>query len=178
MNVGCCRLCKSVGELGILAKSLQQSRNRPLLAEAEELLYGDAIPLCEFLPHILCRPRERRPNNFRVVRSTISESKASFELKVKRCIERVILRVAYAQKFEGQERIIRDRKCVWKPQSPRSKFRISAINSNKGYFVLVLQRFLRKGFLYSLNDLRKICRIVMPYIPLSKVFCSCAISCE
>ena len=63
-----------------------------------------------------------------------------FELKVKRCIERgVVLRAAYAQIFEGQERIKRDRKCVWKPQSPRTKFRINANNSNKGYFVLVLQ---------------------------------------
>ena len=63
--------------LEILAKSLQQSRNRLLLAEAEELFYGDVLPLCEFLPHLLCRPRERR-----VVRSTISESQVSFELKV------------------------------------------------------------------------------------------------
>ena len=68
--------------LEILAKSLQQSRNRLLLAEAEELLFGDVLPLCEFLPHLLCWPRERRPNNFRVVRSTISESQVSFELKV------------------------------------------------------------------------------------------------
>ena len=122
-----------------------QSRNRLLLilAEAEEFLCDDAIPLCEFLPHLLCRTRERRPNNFRVVRSTISECQVSFELKVKRCIERVVLK----------ERIKRDRKCVWKPQSPRTKFRRNAINSNKGYFVLVLQRFFRKGFLCSLNDL-------------------------
>ena len=125
--------------LEILAKSLQQSRNRLLQAETEELLYGHALPLYEFLPRLLCRPRERRPNNFRVVRSTISESQVSFELKVKRCIERAVLRAAYVQKFEGQERIKRDRKCVWKPQSPRTKFRINANNSNKGYFVLVLQ---------------------------------------
>ena len=84
----------------ILAKSLQQSRNRLLLAEAEELLYGDAL-LCEFFPYLLCRPRKRRPNNFSVVRSTISESQKSFELKVKRCIEReVVLRTAYAQTFD------------------------------------------------------------------------------
>ena len=140
--------------LEILAKSLQQSRNRRLLAEAEELLYGNALSLCEFLPRLLCRLRERRPNNFRVVRFTISESQMSFELKVKRCIERgVVLRAAYAQKFEGQDRIKGDRKCVWKPQSPQTKFRINAINSIKGYFVLVLQRFFRKGFLCSLNDL-------------------------
>ena len=140
--------------LEILAKSLQQSRNRRLLAEAEELLYVNALPLCEFLPRLLCRLRERRPNNFRVVRFTISESQVSFELKVKRCIERgVVFRAAYAQKFEGQDRIKRDRKCVWKPQSPQTKFRINAINSIKGYFVLVSQRFFRKGFLCSLNDL-------------------------
>ena len=84
----------------ILAKSLQQSRNRLLLAEAEELLYDDALP-CEFFPHLLCGPRKRRPNNFRVVRPTISESQESFELKVKRCIEReVVLRTAYAQTFD------------------------------------------------------------------------------
>ena len=38
--------------LEILAKSLQQSWNRLLLAEAEELLYGEALPLCEFLPQL------------------------------------------------------------------------------------------------------------------------------
>ena len=62
--------------------------------------YGDTL-LCEFFPHLLCRPRKRRPNNFSVVRSTISESQKSFELKVKRCIEReVVLRTAYAQTFD------------------------------------------------------------------------------
>ena len=57
-------------------------------------------------PHLLCRLHERRPNNFRVVKSTISKSQVSFELKVKlkRCIERgVVLRAAYAKKFEVQE---------------------------------------------------------------------------
>ena len=133
--------------LEILAKSLQKSR---LLLAADR----GAFVLCEFLPRLLCRPRERRPNNFRVVRSTVSESRVSFELMVKRCIEqRFVLRAAYTQKFEDQERIKRDRKCVWKPQSPRTKFRINAINSNKGYFVLILQRLFRNGFLCSLNDL-------------------------
>ena len=35
--------------LEILAKSLQQSRNRLLLAEAEELLYGDELPQAYFV---------------------------------------------------------------------------------------------------------------------------------
>ena len=129
--------------LEILAKSLQKSR---LLLAADR----GAFVLCEFLLRLLCRPRERRPNNFRVV----SPRSLKVGYHIKRCIEqRFVLRAAYAQKFEGQERIKRDRKCVWKPQSPRTKFRTNAINSNKGYFVLVLQRFFRNGFLCSLNDL-------------------------
>ena len=127
VNVGCCRLCKSFGDTGNLGEIFT--------AKPESITSGGGSFILE---------RERRPNNFRVVRSTISESQVSFELKVKRCIERgVVLRAAYAQKFEGQKRIKRDRKCVWKPQT---KFRINAINSNKGYFVLVLQQFFRKGF--------------------------------
>ena len=155
MSVGCCRLCKGswLEILEILAKSL-----RLLLAEAEELLYGDELPPAYFVG------RASEDRIILVVKSTISESQVSFELKVKRCIEwGVVLRAAYAQTFEGQERIKRDRKRVRKPQSPQTKFRINAINSYKGYFVLVLQRFFRKGFLCSLNDLWKLCRIVMPY---------------
>ena len=45
MNVGCCRFVNRLEILEILEKSLQQSRNRLLLAEAEELLYGDELPL-------------------------------------------------------------------------------------------------------------------------------------
>ena len=143
VNVGCCRLCKSVGDTGNLgeifrAKPESTTSGGGRGAFIRQLRNSTTVNI---LSHLLCRPRERRPNNFGVVRSTISESQVSFELKVKRCIERVVLRAAYAKKIEGQERIKRDRKCVWKPQSPRSKFRINAINSNKGYFVLVLQRF-------------------------------------
>ena len=127
--------------LEILAKSSQQT-------ESESTTSGESRgAFIRRHTSTLCRPRERRPNNFRVVRSMISESQVSFEIKVKRCIERgVVLRAAYAKTFEGQERIKRDRKCVWKPQSPQTKFRINAINSNKGYFFLVLQRFFSKGF--------------------------------
>ena len=102
--------------LEILAKSLQQSRNRLLLVEDEELLYGEALPLATSTS-VVGRASEDRIIQFRVVKSTISKSQLSFELKVKlkRCIERgVVLRSAYAKKFEGQERIKRDRKCVWK----------------------------------------------------------------
>ena len=42
MNVG---FVNQLEILEILAKSLQQSWNRLLLAEAEELLHGEALPL-------------------------------------------------------------------------------------------------------------------------------------
>ena len=149
MNVGCCRLCKSVGDTRNLGEIFT--------AKPESTTSGrgrGAFIRRRTSTSLLCRPRERRPNNFRVVKSTISESQVSFELKVKRCIALgVVLCAAYDQTFEDQERIKRDRKRVWKPQSPQTKFRINAINSYKGYFVLVLQRFFRKGFLCSLNDL-------------------------
>ena len=85
MNVSCCRLCKSVGNTSNW-RVLYSKGNRLLLVVAEEL-YCDANPRSEFLPHLLCRPCERRPNNFSVVKSTISEIRASFKLKVNRCID-------------------------------------------------------------------------------------------
>ena len=130
MNVGYCRLCKSVGDtrnLGEIFTKLESTtsgRGR-----------GAFIWRSTSTGHIYFVVRaSEEPNNFRVVKSKISESQVSFELKVKlkRYVKRgVVLRAAYAKKFEGQERIKRDRKCVWKPQSPQTKFRINAINSYK-----------------------------------------------
>ena len=110
--------------LEILAKSLQQSRNRLLLAEAEELLFGDVLPLCEFLPHLLCRPRERRPTNFRVVRSTISESQVSFELKVTEAV--------YIRASRSPRRI---RSKIWRPgknQTANVTGNVSGSRSRRG----------------------------------------------
>ena len=144
MNVGCCGSVGDTRNLGEIftakPESTTSGRGR-----------GAFIWRSTSTGHIYFASEDRI-----ILESTISKSQVSFELKVKlkRCIERgVVLRAAYAKKFEGQERIKRDRKCVWKPQSPQTKFRINAINSYKGYFVLVLQRFFRKGFLCSLNDL-------------------------
>ena len=85
VTVSCCRLCKAVGDTSRW-RNLYSKGNRQLLAIAEEV-YGNALQRSEFLPHLLCRPCERRLNNFTVFKSTIFESQASFELKVKRCIE-------------------------------------------------------------------------------------------
>ena len=99
-NVSYFRICKSVGDDGNLGEIFTAKQESTTSGRSRGVLYGDAL-LCEFFPYLLCRPRKRRPNNFSVVRSTISESQKSFELKVKRCIEReVVLRTAYAQTFD------------------------------------------------------------------------------
>lgn len=85
VNSSCCRLCKAIGD-SRHCRNLFSKGNRQLLATAEEL-YGKALPCDELLPYLLCRPCERRLNNFQVFKTTIAESQASFELKVKRCIE-------------------------------------------------------------------------------------------
>ena len=81
VDVSCCRLCKSVGGTSHW-QNLYGKGNQRLLAVAKEL-YGNALPQSEFLPHLLCRPCERRLNNFRVFKSMLSESQRSFELNCK-----------------------------------------------------------------------------------------------
>ena len=143
--------------LEILAKSLQQSRNRLLLVEDEKLLYGEALPLVTSTLWVGRASEDRI-----ILESTISKSQVSFELKVKlkRCVERgVVLRAAYAKNSALKNLKARKESNVTgnvsgsRSRRMQTKFRINAINSYKGYFVLVLQRFFRKGFLCSLNDL-------------------------
>ena len=69
----CCRLCKSVGDTSSW-RNLFGKGNRALLATAE------------IMPHLLCRPCERRLKNFENFRVLITESQSSFQ-RVKRCIE-------------------------------------------------------------------------------------------
>lgn len=66
----CCRLCRSVGAQ---RKNLFGKANRLLLQTAEEF-YGSSLPQSEDLPHLICRPCERRLNNFKVFKTVISES--------------------------------------------------------------------------------------------------------
>ena len=47
------------------------------------------LPRNELRPHLLCRPCERRLNNFKAFRAMITESQSHFQRsdRVKRCIE-------------------------------------------------------------------------------------------
>ena len=84
VNLSCCRLCKSVGDISH-SKNLFAKNNRALLASVEEL-YGGSLSQNELLPRLVCRPCERRVNNFKAFKNIITETQQSFE-RVKRCIE-------------------------------------------------------------------------------------------
>ena len=79
----CCRLCKSTGEINF--KNLFAKGNRALLSAAEEI-YDQSLRNENELPHLLCRPCERRLKSFMEFKAKIRETQASFE-RVKRCIE-------------------------------------------------------------------------------------------
>ena len=79
-----CRLCKSVVD-SAHSKNLFGKPNSSLLASAEDI-YGSSPQKSELLPHLLCRPCERRLNNFKTFKTLILESQRSLE-RVKRCIE-------------------------------------------------------------------------------------------
>ena len=81
-NLSCCRLCRSTTEIHF--KNLFATSNRPLLSAAEQI-YGQSLKKDE-LPHLLCRPCERRLKNFKEFKVKITETQDSFQ-RVKRCIE-------------------------------------------------------------------------------------------
>ena len=69
-------------------KNLFKKSNEQLLAAAE-VVYGGTLPGNELRPHLLCRPCERRLNNFKAFRAMITESQSHFQRsdRVKRCIQ-------------------------------------------------------------------------------------------
>ena len=79
-NISCYRLCKSVGDV-----SCSKNIYRTLLAAAEDI-YGRPLRQDKLLPHLLCRPCERRLKNCFPFKTVISESQSSFET-VKRYTE-------------------------------------------------------------------------------------------
>ena len=85
--INCCRLCKSFGDVSYW-KNLFGKGNRTLLATADNI-QGNPLLCSESLPHLLCRPCERRLNNFIVFKSTIIQAQKSFNTgeRIKRCIE-------------------------------------------------------------------------------------------
>ena len=79
VNTSSCRLCKSV-------RDIAHSKNYRVLLTAAEELYSGSFSQSELLPHLICRPCERRVNNLKAFKNTITETQTSFE-RIKRCIE-------------------------------------------------------------------------------------------
>ena len=79
-----CRLCCGIYDLKH-TKNLYHRANVQLLSLAEEV-YGGKLPNEDSLPHLLCRPCERRLDNFKKFRNTIRGNQYSMTQK-KRCIE-------------------------------------------------------------------------------------------
>ena len=67
----CCRLCKAVSDSDH-SWNLFGKGNGMLLVAAENI-YGSSLQRSESLPHLLCRPCERRLRNFIVFKTLISE---------------------------------------------------------------------------------------------------------
>ena len=80
-----CRLCQSVGDISHW-KNLFAKANRPILSAAEELC-GRSLPRSDYMSHLVCRPCERRLNNFKAFKATICDSQDAYERRFKRCIE-------------------------------------------------------------------------------------------
>ena len=91
-NISCCRLCKSVGDISCW-KNIYAKGNRALLAAAEDV-YGRPLRKDKFLPHLLCRPCERRLKNFISFKTVINESQSSFET----------VKITICATYLGQER--------------------------------------------------------------------------
>ena len=84
-NLSSCRLCGAVGDRS-WSKHLFRKGSRALLAAAEDI-YGSTLRQDDnLLPHLVCRPCERRTKNFIAFKTLITESQRSFE-RVKRCTE-------------------------------------------------------------------------------------------
>lgn len=86
-NLSSCRLCKAVFD-SKHCKNLYKSYNRAILKNAEEI-YGNVLPQDDNLPHLICRPCERRVGNTIQFKRMIVETQRSLEqgCRTKRCVE-------------------------------------------------------------------------------------------
>ena len=68
-----CRLCRAIGDRK-WSKNLFSPANRPLLDAAQGIFGQTLVQDNNFLPHLLCRPCERRLKNFIAFKILITES--------------------------------------------------------------------------------------------------------
>jgi hypothetical protein len=86
-SISRCRLCNCVTD-PVHSKNLFKSSNQTVLKNAESI-YGGVLPQGNGLPHLICRPCERRVNNATQFRNTITETQQLLQkdVRTKRCID-------------------------------------------------------------------------------------------
>ena len=82
-----CRLCKAVVDKNH-CRDLFKPSNRAVLKNVENI-FGDNLPRDNSLPHLICRPCERRRTNAIAFKNVIIETQKSLEAEIhsKRCLE-------------------------------------------------------------------------------------------
>ena len=82
-----CRLCNNVTD-PVHAKNLYRDTNKTILRNAGQI-YSSALPSESGLPHLVCRPCERRVSNAVQLRNVIAETQQVLrkDLREKRCVE-------------------------------------------------------------------------------------------
>ena len=82
-----CRLCKAVVDRKH-CRDLYKSSNRTILKNAEEI-YGNVLPQDKNLPHLICRPCERRLDNTIQFKNIIAQTQKTLEedSRTKCCLE-------------------------------------------------------------------------------------------
>ena len=86
-NQSCCRLCGLLKDVSH-CKNLFKKANEQLLATAEAE-FGGTLQRKELRPYLVCRPCERRMNNFRAFKAMSQRplQRSERQERVKRCIE-------------------------------------------------------------------------------------------
>ncbi|XP_028417518.1 uncharacterized protein LOC114541922 [Dendronephthya gigantea] len=87
VNISRCRLCNSVGDPRH-CKGLFRDSNVAILRDVETI-FGDKLPQSSNLPHLICRPCERRLKTAILLKKTIYETQQQLqeEIRAKRCVE-------------------------------------------------------------------------------------------
>ena len=82
-----CRLCKAVVDKNH-CRDLFKPSNRAVLKNVENI-FGDNLPRDNSLPHLICRPCERRLTNAIAFKNVIIKTQKSLEAEIhsKRCLE-------------------------------------------------------------------------------------------
>ena len=87
ISISRCRLCNCICDPGH-SKNLFREQSKTILRNAE-IICGDELPQNENLPHLICKPCERKLNNAVQFRECIRKTQRALseDVRAKRCVE-------------------------------------------------------------------------------------------